>query len=87
MFLKDVYNILNKGITLNDNVKGVLLAVRFATANVDVDIRHGLDFVPSNYIVCGSDVATSIYDGATAADKTFFYLRASVAATVRVFIF
>lgn len=87
LFLKDAYNILSKGITLSDNVKGVLLEVEFTVANTEVKIRHGLDFVPTNYLLCGSDVALSIYDGATAADKTYFYLRSSAAGNARVFIF
>lgn len=87
LFLKDVYNILNKGITLTDNIKGALLEVTFSAADTDLPIRHGLDFVPSNYLVCGSRAATSVYDGASTADKTYFYLRATVATTVRVFLF
>lgn len=87
LFLKDVYNILNGGGSLKDNFKGTLLTVTFSSANTDVAIRHGLDVVPSNYIMCGSDVATTVYDGVSSADKTFIYLRASVAATARLFIF
>lgn len=87
LFLKDVYNILNKGITLSDNLKGALFEVEFAVSNADVQIRHGLDFVPVNYIVCGTDAAIHIYDGSQSGDKTFFYLRASATGNARVFIF
>ena len=87
LFLKDVYNILNRGILLKDNVKGALLGVTFSTANADIEIRHGLDFVPSNYIVVGTSAAMSIYDGVTSGDRSFFYLRSSAVGTARVFIF
>ena len=87
LFLKDVYNILNRGILLKDNVKGALLGVTFSSANADVEIRHGLDFVPNNYLVVGTSSAMSVYDGVTSADKTFFYLRSSATGTARIFIF
>jgi len=87
LFLKDIYNILNKGFTLNDNAKGALLVVDFEVSNTDTQVRHGLDFVPSNYILFGSDVLMSIYDGTEPANETFIYLRASAIGTARVFLF
>lgn len=87
LFLKDVYNILNKGATLNDNIKGTLVSIEFTASNTNTVIRHGLDYVPSNYLICGTDSAIHVYDGSIEADKVFFYLRASAIGSARVFIF
>jgi len=87
LFLKDVYSILSHGWTFQDNAKGALLNVTFTAANSEVKIRHGLDFVPSNYLLCGSTAAMSLYDGVTAADKQFFYLRSSAIGSAKVFLF
>lgn len=87
LFLKDVYNILLKGITPQDNFKGALLEVTFTSANVDLEIRHGLQFTPSNYHVYGISEAMSIYDGVEDPNSKFFYLRSSATGTARIFIF
>ena len=87
LFLKDLYNILNKGFTLDDNAKGALIEVSFTATNTDTQIRHQLDFVPSNYLVCGSSVAMQVYDGSATTDRTYVYLRSTAIGTARVFIF
>lgn len=87
LFLKDVFNILNKGFTLTDNAKGAFLTVTFSLADTDTQIRHGLDFVPTNYLLCGSSVAMSVYDGTLSPDKTFIYLKTSAAGSARLFVF
>ena len=85
--LKDTYNLLNRGFTLKDNAKGSLITVDFALANTEVAIRHGLDFVPSNYLLTKASVAMSVYDGSTAADKTSIYLKSSAAGQATLFLF
>lgn len=87
LFLKDVYNILLKGITPTDNFRGTLVDVTFSAADTDTEIRHGLQFVPQNYFVVGTSAAMSIYDGSTDATKVFFYLRSNAIGTARVFLF
>lgn len=87
LFLKDVYNILNKGGTLSDNFKGTILDVEFLVANTDTAFRHGLDFVPTNYIQCGATVSMQIYDGTTVHDQTFIYLKSNAIGLVRIFVF
>lgn len=87
MYLKDVYNILVKGITPQDNFRGALLEVEFDSANTDTKIRHGLSFVPSNYFVVGLSVEMVIYDGDTDNTLEFMYLQSSAIGTARVFVF
>lgn len=85
--LKEYYDALNNGITIKDNLKGAILNVTFVSANTDTQVRHGLDFAPSNYICCGKDSSFHIYDGTKGSDKVFFYLRASATGSARIFIF
>lgn len=87
LFLKDVYNILLKGITPTDNFRGALFTVEFTAADTDVQIRHGLQFVPQNYFVVGCSAAMNIYDGSESATNTYFYLRSSAIGTARIFLF
>lgn len=87
IFLKDVYNILLKGITPTDNFRGTLVEVEFAAANTDTQIRHGLSFLPQNYFVVGTSAAMSIYDGSEDTTGVYIYLRSSAIGTARVFLF
>lgn len=86
-FLKDVYTILLKNVSFADNIKGSIISVTFSTSNEDVAVRHGLDFVPQNFIVIGKDSAFHVYDGQQSSTKTYIYLRASAAGSARVFLF
>jgi hypothetical protein len=87
LFLRDTYQILNHGWTFQDNARGTIIEVTFKVANVEERVRHGLEYVPQNYIVVGASVALIVYDGLTASDRTFFYLRSSQAGTARIFLF
>lgn len=87
LFFKDVYNILSKGITFTDNFRGAELTVIFSASNTETAVKHGLAFIPSNYILVGSSAAMSIYDGATSSDKTFIYLKASATGTARILVY
>lgn len=88
LFLKDVYNILNKGITPSDNFRGALLEFTFTALNTNVAVKHGLNFVPRNYLLCGQDSPMIIYDGSRDNDLTYVYLRAGgTTGIARVFVF
>lgn len=87
LFLKDVYNILLKGITPVDNFRGNLVEVTFSAADTDVQVKHGLSYIPSNYFIIGTSAAMSVYDGNTDSTNTYIYLRSSATGTARVFLF
>src|SRR4051812_41670603 len=87
IFLKDVYGILNRNVSFADNIHGAKLSATFVAANVDLQIRHGLDFVPTNYILVKSSVAMSVYDGSVGADKNYIYLKANAAGVAEIFLF
>ncbi len=79
-------SLINGGLSFSDNFNAKILSITISTANVDVASLHGLGRVPSGYIVLGSSAATSVYDGASANTSSILYLRASVAATVKVLV-
>lgn len=88
LFLKDVYNILNKGIIPSDNLRGALFSVTFTALNTNTAIKHGLNFVPSNYFVVGLSGDMRVYDGATMNDLTFANFRvAGTTGSARLFLF
>ena len=88
LFLKDVYNILNKGIIPTDNMRGALLSVTFTALNSNTSIKHGLNFVPSNYFVVGTSGDMRVYDGVTLNDLTYANFRvAGTTGSARVFLF
>lgn len=85
--LTEIIQVINGNLSLADNFSGKILSIRFSTADVEVATPHGLGRVPSYYIQMGSTVATNIYDGSSANTAQLLYLRASVAATVRLVVF
>lgn len=86
LFLKDVYNILIKGLTFEDNVSGALLTVEFLVTNTDTQIKHGLAFVPTKYLVVNKSVSLDIYDGVQSSNQQFIYLRSTVIGTAQIFV-
>jgi hypothetical protein len=88
LFLKDVYTILNKGITPTDNFRGAAVSVTFSALNTDTYVEHGLAFVPSNYFVIGRSADIRVYDGSSSNDGKLAYFRAAgTTGTVRMFLF
>ena len=87
LFLKDIYNILNKGLVFKDNFKGSVIRVSFTAANADTTIRHGLAFVPTSYLVLNSSVALSVYDGSQTSDIDNIFLKSTAIGQADLFIF
>ena len=70
-----------------DNLKTSTVGVTFETADTDTKIAHGLNRVPTSYILIKSSVAMSLYDGVTESNDKELFLRSSAAGTARVIIF
>jgi len=87
LFLKDAYNILNKGFTFSDNAKGAILPATFTAVNEDLAIRHGLDYVPTYFLVLNPSAAFKVYNGSIPGDKVYFYVRSDGLGTTDLFIF
>lgn len=88
LFLKDVYNILSKGITPNEHLRGAAFSVTFTGINSDVRITHGLNFVPSNYILLSQTANLGVYDGSASNTNQYAFLRAGgTTGAAKVFLF
>ncbi len=88
LFLKDTYNILNRGLIFTDNVRGAMLSVTFTALNTNTAVQHGLDFNPTNYLVAGLSADMRIYDGSILNDKTYVNFRcAGTTGSARLFVF
>lgn len=86
-FVEDTEQIINGNIEFNDNIKGQKLTVTFDSANVEVQVSHGLGRVAQGYFLVGSSVAMSIYDGTTANTAGNLYLRSNAAGVAQVMLF
>jgi hypothetical protein len=84
--LEQIVQVVNGKLGFADNFDAKILSITFSAANVDVASIHGLGRAPSYYVVLGSTVATTLYDGSSANTTSLLYLRASVAGTVRVLV-
>lgn len=87
LFLKDIYNILNKGFIPSDNMRGSLKEVTFTAADTDTEVEHGLNYSPQYYLVFNRNGGFIVYSGVSVTTNRFIYLRATDTGTARIFIF
>lgn len=86
--IKDqIYQIVNGKIEFDLNIWSSTVDVTFTAANTEVAVSHGLGRVPTGYILVKSSAATALYDGTTTNTASTIYLKASVAATVKIIVF
>lgn len=85
--LDQIATILNNGIRPGDNFATNPLELTFSLADTDTALAHGLNRVPVGYIVVSKSAATVVYNGSSAWTSTLIYLRANVAATIKLFVF
>ncbi len=78
---QNLKEILDTGISFDDNMDvSFVTATTHATINTEFPVTHGLGKAPTRYVVVGQSAAGSVYDGATVATKTTFYLKSNVSA-------
>lgn len=87
LFIENATNVINGNIEFGDNIKSQKVSVVFSTANVEVQVSHGLGRVAQGYFLVGSTVAMSLYDGTTSNTAVNLYLKSSVAGTAQVMVF
>lgn len=90
IFNKSIFDILNGGISFQDNVKASILNVTFATANVDLNISHGLGVVPTGYFCVGPSANMVLYNGISgpgAWTESSITLRSSAIGYAKVLFF
>ena len=78
-------NLLNKGLTFQDNLDGALLEVVIISG--ENTIQHGLGYVPSGYIIIYSEDAVTFSGSSLSSWTTEQLLLTSSAASPRVRLF
>lgn len=86
-FIGDVFGTVNGGLEFKSNLWTDIQDVSFVAANTETQVAHGLQKVPTGYMLCGSNVSTTLYDGTSSWTKTHLYLKSSAIANVKVLIF
>lgn len=79
--------IINGRINFSENCQVRIASVTFNSANVQQAINHGLNKVPSGFIMIGSKAAVRVYNGTTPNSAQVMYLQADVATTANLMIF
>jgi hypothetical protein len=87
IFLSQVKNVLNNGITPQDNWDGQIVSVTFSSADTDTLVSTRLRRIPTGYIVLSRDAALTVYDGDLSSSVGNIYLRASATGTARILVF
>lgn len=88
VFAKAVELLLNGNVTFQDNFRGNTVTGEFLAANGDIQINHGLTFIPTGYIVTSKDSDFNVYDGSVDVfTRTFITLRASAAGNAQILVF
>lgn len=73
--------------TKNDNIDGSWVTVTPPNPNVDFTVNHGLNRIPTGYLVMSKSVSSDVYTGSIVATTTQITLRVSVApVTLKLFI-
>lgn len=88
VLLNDIVAVINGGIEINSsNMNLVIISCTFTAANTNTTFSHGLERVPSYYIVCKSSVSAGIYTGTTAFTSSTVTLKSSAAGTFSIILF
>lgn len=87
--MKNVEEVVNNGLTFDDNFSAKTVSVTFPLANIDYQFPHYLGRIPVGYIKIGSAQAGNVYDGSDPAQYTAntMLLRADVVGTYTLLIF
>lgn len=84
---KLIVSIINGGLKFTDNIDARVVTAVFNSQDTDTLIQHTLGSTPRGYVIVGSTVALSIYDGTVPPDATQITLKASAAGTARILFF
>ncbi len=87
LLFEEIVRTLNNGLDFSSNFNGSTVSITFAAANTDTSIAHGLNRVPTGYLVIGQSAAMSVYNGSAANTSTLLYLRSSATGTATVQVF
>jgi hypothetical protein len=84
---KALVDIVNGKITFVDNFDALTASVVFTAPNTTVLVPHGLDRVPSGYMIQSLSAAMIIYDGNQANTTHALYVQSSAIGTANLLIY
>ena len=88
IFANAVDDVVNGGITFQDNFRAQIIGVTFSAANMDTQINHSLGILPIGYLVIGKSVALDVYNGSSSVlTKQFLTLKSSVIGNATIMVF
>lgn len=86
-FSDNVASALNSRLTFSDNFLASIITFVFTGANTTLGMPHKIGVIPSGYILVGTTVAMSLYDGEQANSTDTLFLRSTAAGTAKVLVF
>lgn len=89
-FERSVKALLNNGLTFDDNFHGGFVDVTLpGTPSTDLEVHHGLGYVPTGFLIVRKDGAGDVYaSNISNWDSEFLYIASDTASLdVRLFVF
>lgn len=87
IFLRNVFDILNKGIIPADNFDAAEISIVFGSSGSDVTIAHSLGRIPSGYWVIKRTAGFVVYDGSKEWTESEITLRATALGSATILVF
>ena len=85
--LNTVVQVINGRINFVENCQVKIVTVVFNAVNTQQAIQHGLNKIPTGFIMVGTRAAVRVYNGTNVNSSQTIYLQADVATTVTLMIF
>jgi hypothetical protein len=85
--LSDIIDAINGRLGFIDNIQSKLVDVDFNLVNTNIEIHHGLPFVPNGYFVVQANAPVSVYSGDGDATSTIIFLKSDAIAKVKILFF
>lgn len=86
-FLTQIQDIVNGNLSFGDNIKAQVVSANFTAANAQIQIGHTLGKAPIGYILVGSSVAMSLYNGTSANTDQLLYISSTAVGSASVLVF
>lgn len=81
-----IIDVVNGNLSTENIVKTVA-SVEFTATNTDTVVKHGLNNVPTGYIVIGSTVAMTVYNGTKDFTDDSITIKSTATGTATILIF
>ena len=78
---------INGGISFDENITCSTVEATFTTANAEVQVSHGLNKVPTGWIVVSPTVAMQVYKGNNTDTNKFVYVKSTAVGSCSLIVF